>query len=310
MARSQKTVTIRFFELVLSPSLDRVEGREWGRSLSALGEDLLPPVRHGQGEIDGHVYGPVGAAALSLTVERVMAARQRNLSLNERKSMRTDGAGWQPAEESFAVFFEDNVFGLLRTSNSAPSHTAVANWLSHFSPPRVRQSPGSRWHAKPVVNESVWDELRDSGREINVVDFTLRPDDAPPLPGNVIGSCIREIRGGYHEGVEIKLTIRAGRSRGADHNRSQNYAEIQSILEADGPEHSFVKSAKAMVQPPGGGAQEEIDLLHQRIAKTVDIPVPESDPEGVELGVIAASEIRRAYGEMRGEISNLVQRPG
>lgn len=310
MARATKTTTIRFFELVLTPSLERPGARDWVAVLNALRDRRMRALNHGQSELDGHVFGPDAAPGLSLTVDRAMAARQRNLASNSRKSMRTDGGQWQPAEESFAVFFDHNVFGLLRTSTAAPSHVAVAKWMTNCSPPQDRHNPGSQWLAQPVVNETIWEELRRDGREFNSIDFVLRPEEAPAMGSSMVGSFARSIAGPYDEGVEIEVKIRAGRRRGADHNRDRNAYEAQELFEASAANPDFIKSARAFVRPPGGGKQEEIDLIHQRIAQSVEIPIPRTDEDGEDLATIAAAEIRRAYNDLRSEIQRLVGHGG
>lgn len=299
--RTKRRCTVAFYELVLGTTEQRFPGRNWQDDLHRMERDGPSSCAHSQGEIDGTVIRTSGERGLLLGTDRLTAPRQRNVTTNQRQAMKTRGEDWEPTEESFVRFYENNIFGLLRTSQSAPSHAAVAAYLNH-----ARQ-PSSRWFAKPVVAKDRYERLSEM-RGVSSVSVAARPKDV----SDPRSSMVRDLLGlgtRLSEDVRIEVKITAARGASGGEDRDALLGTALSLLDdLNGPDgtHS-VEKAKVSALPVSGGPTEVIDLIEQRLTRAVLIPITSMASRVLDEAV-AMSSIEEAYGELRDELRSAVGR--
>lgn len=298
-------VGIRFFELIDQQDEERIGAVDWNQRLDRLSTQTIGLVPHGRRALDGSIYGVDGHRVLSVAVDRDMAARQRQSGTGQRKSMTTDGDDWHPSEESFAVFFERNVFGLLRISTAAPTHAAVARWLNRASPWRDNRGVPRYFKAVPVVDPDILQRIRDRGGVITSADFAFEPQSVPDDPPSLFAQLGRFVGNSYDDGVIMEVGVKAGRRRGAQANRERLDWDTMQVLEAD-QGHGFLRRAKGTYKPADGGPQEPFDMLGEKLAVKSEIQIPSNDPEGWALATNAAAAIRSAYSAARERLDSLV----
>lgn len=218
--------------------------------------------------VDGQVRNADGKFAISLSVERTIPPRERNLQTGERKGMAGSGKGWDPAEETVVTLYERNIFGLLSSNLGAPSHTDVARWLTQYSPPYSGSQ--ARWLAKPITRPDILDKLiKKQGLTINSAEFTLRPNQMDEKDLGIFGLIRRHFN--QNPGMEMSVSFRAGRTKHKGENAQEIANFVDDVVRApvfsDGDK---VKRAKVSAKPEEGEAQF-YDLFSDRITHRVAI---------------------------------------
>ena len=250
MTIREKNATVSFFQLhtfskdgshiredsrngKTSKSIDSLPaaGVDWQTRLKDIAEPVDAAVtttpkaiqRNGK-TVDGQVRKTAGKYAISLSVDRTIPPRERNLQTGERKGMAGSGQDWDPAEETVVTFYERNIFGLLSSNMGAPSHTDVARWLSQFSPPYSDSQ--ARWSARPITRTDVLDKLiKKKGFTINAAEFKLRPNQMDKDDLSIFGLMPSDLN--KNRGMEVSIKFRAGRTK----QKSQNAEEIADFVD-------------------------------------------------------------------------------
>lgn len=211
----------------------------------------------------------------------------------ERREMGTAGDLWEPVEETFAVFFPNNIVGLVRSTTSAPSHAALARWLNRFIRPAGYGS-NAWWFAQPIIDEDRYLQIRQMD-EVSTATFAVRPENIEGLDGMV--PALFNGAFGYDSGIrmEVKLTAARGRAGSEDRGRMLELAQEAAVLHGEGVP---MERATVRARREAGGLIEEINLLEHRLTKSVDIPI-RADGGGRSLSQeIIVGEIHTAFGEL------------
>lgn len=300
MARNdQKTVKISFFELLVAPDEQRVGAVNWDARLNDLRESSSLETSYGSGQtLDGIVHGTTSGPCLSLTLDRLLNPRERRRGTGERKTMKNSGEEWDPAEETVAVFFGRNIFGILNTGRGAPSHAAVATWLNYFSPPKKTDNQ-LRWKAKPIARDDIYETvLKAKNAQITQSTFTVMPGQISDRDLGIIGLA-RDFFWDNPEGLKVTVTLQAGKGEGRSHNAEEIGNRVEDVLDGVDLDKARV-SAKI-----DGGKTRVFDLLENKIAHHVDIPIG-AFADGEKFAQIANQEIRAAYQEIAESLLNQV----
>lgn len=293
MATSLRNAKVKFFELTVLPDGRRAKSAEWQDRLGRVDRNL-PAIKYLERDLDGLVGGAEGNLYLSLAIDRLIASRQRNKATRKRDGL-APREGWDSAEETIVVFFERNIFGMIQSSQGAPSHAAVAQWLSLASPPGADPSE-ARWGASPVVNSNTYKDILNSSSIVKGYTFVFRPGDVVDegIDSTVVGNLMTQARGEYTDGALITVSVSAGRMK----DRRQNYEKLRSQVEKIATNIGFrasLKSAHASISDSEEKAAQQVNLFEESITTSVEVPwsVQES------FGDIAAAAIRSAYAEAR-----------
>lgn len=266
MAEKKFIRTVGFYRLVEEQSLEGFPARDWQRVLETLHDNKARVFPINGHEVDGEVFDYDGELCLRVSNDRTTAPRQRNTTTRERRPMRVRGVDWEPTEECFVRFFEHDIFGMVSTNTSAPSHSAVARWLT-----RALNYQGSdRLKAVAMVDKTQYERLRQMGA-VSVASVALRPKDAEPggrgllehswLAARNVGSGVR---------VEIKVTVEKGANN--QRERQSLLAESEAILEAlQSGQDLGVEKAVVRGKPASGGPIEQIDLIEATFTRRTEV---------------------------------------
>lgn len=290
-SNNQKTVKISFFELLVGPDEQRVREVNWDSRLNDLRESSSLETSYGSGQtLDGIVHGTVASPCLSLTLDRFLNPRERRRGTGERKTMKNSGDEWDPAEETVAVFFGRNIFGILNTGRGAPTHAAVATWLNYFSPPKKADNQ-LRWKANPIARNDIYEAvLKSKNAQITQSTFTVMPNQIPDSDLGIIGLA-RDFLWENPEGLKVTVTLQAGSGEGRSHNAEEIGNRVDNTI--DGVD---LKRARVNAKIDGGKTRV-FDLLEDKISHHVDIPIG-AFSDGEKFAQIANQEIRTAYREI------------
>lgn len=294
-----KTCRIQFFELVVGPDDKRISGHDWQGALTKLQALNRGHVcdYHGT-QLEGLVIGTDGTQrSLSLGVDRATTPRQRNTTKPERREMELSGTDWEPVEESFVVFFPNNIIGMVRSTNSAPTHAAVARWVNEFCRP-TGQDRGAYWRSKPIIDEEKYRQIVEMGGTASSVTFAVRPATISTrglLSGLFDGISDKQ------SGLKIEVKVTADRGHAGDAARRDILG--MAIEGVDLHENGFpFEKAKTTFKPSNGGRTEEIDFLEHKLTRQVEIPVTKVGTARSLSESVILREIRTAFTEMQHEL--------
>lgn len=290
MAAKEKFVTISFFELVITPDVERVAAVNWTKRLKVLRDSEARIIGYNTRELDGVVMGASEEPCLSLTIDRVTRPRERQLGTRVRRTMKNSGADFDPAEETVVVFFERNIFGTLSTGQGAPSHAAVASWLNRYSRPASDDNQ-HLWSAKPITREDIYNAvIKQQNMTITASTFTVEPGLLGREDMGVLGIVADHIFGS-DTGLTLKVSLQAGRKR-QKHQNSQYIEEKVEKVMASVP----VKGATIRAKTENG-PQRAFNLLSDSVTHKVAVSSEafESEEDFID---VANREIRSAYEEM------------
>ncbi|MDI9947020.1 hypothetical protein [Rhodococcus sp. IEGM 1302] len=295
-----KVCIVHFYELVLSPDQRKIPGHRWQDELDRLAPSAHKCDYNGT-ELEGIVVDLGSEKALSLAVDRATTPRQRNTTRPERAEMETRGNEWEPVEETFVRFFANNIIGLVRSTNSAPTHAALARWLNKTARPRGH-GPNATWFALPIVDEDRYLALRDMG-EVTTSTFAVKPNTIPDRPGLLGGIFDRFFD--YEDGLRIEVHITAGRGRPAQRNRERM---LDMAREAAALHEQGVPFERAVVnaRPADGGLVEVIDLLEHKLTKKFEVTFGGDDGVRSLSEQVVFSQIRSSYLAMEESLQNAI----
>lgn len=287
----EKNVTVSFFQLHTfsddgshvreSAKGDKstnslpVADTDWQARLKEIskGEDAATTrspkvIKRNEKIVDGQVREADGKFAISLSVDRAIPPRERNLQTGERKGMAGSGKGWEPAEETVVTLYERNIFGLLSSNIGAPTHTDMARWLTEYSPPY--SDSNARWIAKPITRPEILEQLiNKKGLKINSAEFTIRPNQMDEEDLGIFGLMPQKLN--QNQGMEIAIAFRAGRTKNKGSNAREIAGFVDDIVKAPMfRDEDKVKRAKVGAKPDEGETQF-YDLFSDRITHRTKI---------------------------------------
>lgn len=295
-----KTCKVRFFELRLQPDDAQADGQRWSESMRRL-QRSTNCGRPGAHEcvyngitIEGLAVTGGGNPAAALAVDRVITPRQRNRVTSARSDLPVD-PDHEVVEETFVSFFPNNVVGLVLSTNSAPSHAAVATWLNEVAAPTFAGQE-ARWHAVPIVDPEKYRQIAEAS-EVTSVTFALKPENIPADYESLLGGFLTEGQD-YGHGVRVEVKVSGGRGRPGETAREAIKRLARGLvgMRDDGVD---LEKARASIRRVYGDALEPIDILHHRLARSVDIPV--TDGHSLDQAAVFR-ETRAAYQVLADEI--------
>lgn len=287
-----KSRTISFFQIVRAKDEKPFPGINWQEQLRKLDGSAITH-RVNEKDLRGEVFKPSLMRYLELDVARDTAPRQRDRTTNQRAPMLTNGETWEPIEEAFFAFFDNNIVGMVRSSQSAPSHAALAQWLNRSL------DPAERYYTKQIVSRERFQRLS-AMRGVSVATFGLRPQNVHEPRTGLIGAMLAATE---HIGPDLRVELRVVASRSKGHEESRNLlAETlqinESIRSGDG---GGLDRAIVNGIPEAGGPVEPINLIEQNLTMKRDIVV--SEEEGKSLDEESAvSAIREAHDFLRDDL--------
>lgn len=292
-SKKEKTVRISFFELMTFDD-QRWPEVDWQERLSHLDPDEAQEISYNGRTLDGKVFGNHGDQGLSLSIDRLMQPRERQRGTGVRKTMRNSGEDFDAAEETAVRFFPRNVFGMLTTGPGAPSHAAVAAWLSAHVP--VETEPENfRWKATPITREDVYESVIKKRRmTITEATFKLNPRDLTKEDYGNLG-LVSDIFFGTQDGFSIKITFQAGKQR-----PPKNVEHIANVVD-NLVKHPGTQSIKVKAKE-GEEKLQEFDLLEDRITEKVDIPRNIFRENYDDFLRVAGGEIDKAFTRLESTI--------
>ncbi|MFC2726599.1 hypothetical protein [Corynebacterium matruchotii] len=290
-SKKEKLVRVSFFELLAGPGgvSSRVPAINWAQRLLELASKEALEVHYNGRTLDGKVFDAQDIKGLSLSIDRAIFPRERQRQTGERKTMKTSGVDYDPAEETIVVFFERNIFGMLSTGQGAPSHTAVAAWLNIYMP--CLFNPAYKWRASSITRKDIYESVVKS-KKMQVVEstFKVEPKDLSPQDYGVFGLFADKFFD-IDDGFSIKITFQAGRQR-----LLKNTKAIERMVD-EGLKHGCSK--KVSIKAKGDtGRQQIFDLLEDHVTYQVALDHQLFQGTGTEFLQVASSEIKHAYSEL------------
>lgn len=321
----EKNVTVSFFQLHTfsedgSHKREAAKGDKSNKSLPVADtdwqtrlKDIAEPedststrspkiIKRNEKTVDGQVREAAGKLAISLSADRAIPPRERNLQTGERKGMAGSGEGWEPAEETVVTLYERNIFGLLSSNIGAPSHTDVARWLTQYSPPYSGSQ--ARWIAKPITRPEILEQLiKKKGLSINSAAFTIRPNQMDEGDLGIFGLMPRKFN--QNPGMEMSITFRAGRTKNKRENAREIAGFVDDIVKAPiFRDEEKVKNAKVGAKPDQGETQF-YDLFSDRITHRAKIKWDDSQNRS-DFMKAAVATIDSVYSDFKSVLHDLV----
>lgn len=240
----------------------------------------------------GSVIGTAKSNGISLSIDRLLSPRERRIDTGECSIMHTSGDNYSPAEETIIVFFERNIFGILRSSQAAPSHAAVAYWLNKFNPPQVL-SVNKRWKASPIVRKDIYNSvIKKKGMKISEATVKIEPRYLADADFGVIDS-LQDMLGHKEHGFTIAVTMQAGPQR-----LKQNVSTLEETVEK-ALNHKDQTEKISVKAKPKDGRQRVFNLLEDHVTYKIDLDRAVFETEGSDFQRIAIAEISSAYNSMK-----------
>lgn len=292
--RETKSRRVSFYQIVKQEDGEPFPGVNWQKVLARITPTSSTHTVNKR-DIRGEIFNLGQYRYLELDVERDLAPRQRDRSTNLRAPLLTRGDSWEVIEESFVAFFNHNVVGMVTSSQSAPSHAALAGWLN-----RAVQPHGHRYYAKPIVSREMYHRLLDM-RGVSLATFALRPNNAARQAHGLLGSMV-EAAAGIGPGVRVELRVVAGKSKAKEEESRRLLAETLEIggMLRDGNQFGVEKAVVNGI-PDAGGPVEPINLIEQRLTMDREVLIAKEAGKGLDESS-AINAIREAEGHLRDEL--------
>ncbi|MDJ0006466.1 DUF6731 family protein [Gordonia alkanivorans] len=296
-----KTCTVSFFQLLIAPDEVRAAEVDWTAKIDNLartsdcGHPGVHKCKYGGEEIDGVVS--IASTSVSVAVGRALTPRQRNTVTAARSALPVD-PGHEPVEETFFATFPRNVIGIVRSSQSSPSHAAIAAWLTKTLPP-PQVNGGEKWVAKAIVDPDQYRAIADA-ETVSSVDFSVKPENIPGEEG-LIHALINGAFG-FSDGIFVEVRLRARRGKPGERARDdiRDVAdELVQLHESGVP----LEAAKVGIKRVGETVTEVIDLLNHRITTREDIEL--LDDASLDEDAVVA-HIRSAYVTLQEQIAGAI----
>ncbi|MEJ9078805.1 hypothetical protein WKY82_10320 [Gordonia malaquae] len=288
VTQNTRAVKVSFFYLTDLVTGDPAPDVDWNAEL----KNLTAPYEHDYGgrPLQG-IYVPGSYPCISIAIDRPFAPRQRNVANGNRSALPLS-RGHEPIEETFVVFCPNGIIGILRSSGSAPHPAAVAVWLTaRFHGPDPSDGD-SRWGIEPLIHPNTLRQIS----EVEPSRLTLRvPAENAGLLSE--GAYYRQFLSGVfglQRGMHLEITISARRGDVGVDSRHQLHDALESAL----PDLEVFDKAVLVAARPGEASKEPINLLKDRMATKVVIPVKD---RALDIASVIAS-IVTAYNDHRDEL--------
>lgn len=294
MSRTDKTVSISFFELLLLPDEKRISSENWVDRLNSLRSDSAKEIEYSGRTLDGIIFGDADEPCLSLSIDRPNRPRERQRKTGVRKTMQNSAEDFDPAEETIVVFFERNIFGVLSTGVGAPSHSAVASWLNKFSRPNQTDASHT-WRAAQITRDDIYSSvIKQKGMKVTSSSFSAKADSLRREDYGILG-LIADRFTNTADGFTIEITMRAGRMKGREQNTQYIEESVDKIIDT----LPSSELTKAKVTAKGSsGPQRAFDILSDSVTHKIAIPSAVFDNDA-DFVSVSNKEIRSAYSELR-----------
>lgn len=167
----------------------------------------------------------------------------------------------------------DNVFGLIRGSATAPTHTDVAKWLTHMFMPKPDEF---FFVAEPCVTREMSKRLKTSDG-VSATTVRLHSSKATNLKiGSVnLGAAIAQLHQTHGEMiVTMTLQVPPGTSKGHEAARDLLKKDTEQLLEYPGVDRL---TSNLVVSDMDHRRREEVNLLEQRLSVKTVIATKDND---------------------------------
>ncbi|AKP57826.1 hypothetical protein MAUC22_09380 [Mycobacteroides abscessus UC22] len=139
-------------------------------------------------------------------------------------------------------------------------------------------------------------EIADAS-EVTSVTFAVKPENVPASYESLLGGFLTEGQG-YGHGIRIEVKISTGRGRPGE-TALAAMSRLARGIAGMRDKGVDLEKAQAKVRQVYGDAIEPIDMLHHRLARSVDIPV--TDGRSLDQAAVFR-ETRSAYRDLADEI--------
>lgn len=301
MARGAAQKTIYFFEVreELHGNSNAVALQDWNSTLRQLGT-LTTSER--EVLIDGDVY--IGEPYLVDGNYHLRILREKPdgewlavLRQSDKKISDFDAPrGSTLLELSYVAFLEfGNLVGLIRGSNSAPTASAVAKWLTAFEV----LGHDVEVDLAPCIDPLAVDSIANSG-EATLAEIKVHtPGYTPPAQGTGITDAIDVLKAHYGA-LDFRITITTGWGDVDRVGRADVRRATTDVIALTSEQPGLVSAASTRVVQYHGEAHrvQEVDLLKQRVTAKVTIStVDESgrvvSGERAVLAILAVAEFNQ-----------------
>jgi hypothetical protein len=260
--------TASFWHLVGLRDGQRLEPVDWPGFLSEL---FTRGPRSGHDvdgfELSGTVYTRNEIDHLVLTKDRDDLPREQHVITGQVTDMRTTGNDWAVIESAFVTFLEfGNVFGYLRSANTAPSPQAVAKWVNKTKLLSVEV------RAEPVVDPERWNRLRRAGG-VTCLEVAASTNI---LDRDITEGPLKELFSlGRMGNFKVQVKLIASRARKPEYRKERRrlYAMTEAVITDIGLDNVHTAKARIFDEDNEGIPAETINLIKQRFAIRREVAV-------------------------------------
>lgn len=210
-------------------------------------------------------------------------------------------------ETSVVAFLDEkNLFGIIRGSNSSPTHTAVAEWLDHLElgGKRIVATPGAHLSAEPALSSRQRKKLEvsDGVSSASMRISTSQSKALEEAGSELVGGTLRKLRKTYGDLV-VTVTIRVPRGKAHDQAR-QLLKEETKRWESVREKADAVKATLVHYDAEAKAHAEEVNFISQRIAIQKGVPLTDEQGQPIRNDSAVRAITSAAY-EMRDEIASV-----
>ncbi|MBV9445201.1 MAG: hypothetical protein JO345_04810 [Streptosporangiaceae bacterium] len=293
--------TVSFWHLVGLQDGQRLEPIDWPSFMSELSKKG-PRSGHDieDSELSGTVYTRNEIDHLVLTKDRDDLPREQHMVTGQVADMRTAGNEWAVIESAFIMFLEfGNVFGYLRSANTAPSPQAVAKWINKTKLLSVEV------RAEPVVDPERWTRLKRAGG-VTCLEVAASTNI---LGRDIIEGPLKELfslgRMGNFK-VQVKLIASRARKPGYRKERRRLYDMTEAVITDIGLDNVHTAKARIFDEDNAGIPAETINLIKQRFAIRRDVAMIGAGRARSVSELSALDAILSALDEFEGDLRKAV----
>src|SRR6266545_4962444 len=289
-----KMRTVAFYEVVGQDGA-RMEGVGWGELLGNLGTAPLVARRFQSAirDLVGSVYTHRETDTLLLSSVRDVGELPQRLSFTDGTIEEFEvAAGEGVIETSNAVFYPRNVVGLMRGSTSAPTTTALEDWVNGL------RLLTTEVEIRPLVRHSALTKLRNT-QEARSIRIKVNSSAADALESTAprLASMTREARRRFGD-VIVEMIIQVPRGGTHDREGSAILAEGLGLVEA----RPYLAKAQMRYLDPYLEKVQQIDFLRDRLATKMAVELRDEGGRPVRNSS-AVDAIMEAYAKLRDELA-------
>lgn len=299
MVKRSRLRTVAFFEIV-DPKGGRMTDVDWPDLMARLSK-AEPTARRFTSDtrdLIGTVYTHTDADTLLLSTVRDPGELPQRMSFTDGTIEEFEiAAGEGVIETSNVVFFNPgNVVGLIRGSTSAPTTTALEEWINGL---RMTESD---IEVRPLVRHELLEKLRHAafGKAVKVRVSTSAADSLRSTSPR-IADMTRSARERFGD-VMVEMTIQVPRGLGHDEEGAAILQEGLGLAEA----LPYLKKAQ-MSYLDNRSHSQEVDFLRDRLAMKMLVGVRDTEGNPVR-NAAAVDAIMQAYETMSEDVRLAVDR--